>query len=180
LRATIAKTAIIARAITILRKGDLMKLQHRDKCVLIKYIPDMGASLTEEGDWLKINDRGETSGLFDEKTGKIYIRSSLSLLERECVYLHELSHSECFASKCKCWRNDYWCEYHAMRGELRKVVARDSIRLTRAYLKNMRICVKKYQANRKLWKSHLAAITLLMKTTTFKKLMSRVAYGEKT
>lgn len=132
-----------------------MKLEHRDNCVLVKYIPN----------------RAEASGQFDSDNGKIYVNIKLSLLERECVYLHEVSHKECYLKKCKCWEGkEYWCEYHAMKGELQKVIARGSLRLNRAYMKNVNRALDRYRANTKLWKPQLVAIGLLMKTKMFKKL----------
>lgn len=133
-----------------------MKLEHHGNCVLIKFIPD----------------RGEAYGSFDEENGKIYISTRLGLLERECIYLHELSHKECFSKKCKCWKSNYWCEYHAMRGELQKVIARNNVRLTKAYLRSVEHSLSKYQTDSKLWKPHLAAIKRVMKTKAFKELAS--------
>lgn len=131
-----------------------MKLEHRDNCILVKYIPD----------------RGEASGYFEEETGKIYVSVYRSLLERECVYFHELTHKECFDKKCKCWskKTDYLSEYHAMRGELRKVIACKSIRMKRAYMKNLKRCLKKYRGDPKLWRSHLSAVEMMMRTGEFK------------
>ena len=133
-----------------------MKLKHRDNCVLVKFIPD----------------RDEAYGSFDEESGKIYISSRLSLLGRECIYLHELQHKKCFLKKCKCWKSDYWCEYHAMRGELNGVIASGSSRMKKAYLKSMKKSLVKYQANPKLWKAHLAALKRVMKTKAFLSIVS--------
>lgn len=136
-----------------LKRGE-MKLEHRDNCILVKYIPN----------------RGEASGMFEEDTLKIYINSRLPLLERECIYLHEASHKECFLKKCKCWDSDYWCEYHAMKGELIKIIDRESIRLSRAYFENVTRCISKYKSNLKHWRVHLAAMQRLMKTKMFRTL----------
>lgn len=132
-----------------------MKLEHRGNCIIMKNLR---------------NDEDEARGLFDYYTRKIYVSSSLGLLERECVYFHELSHRECVEQKCGCWDKDTLCEYHAMKGELQKVIARNSTRLTKAYLKNVQRCLNKYLQNRRLWRHHLAATRRLRRTQTYKKL----------
>lgn len=130
-----------------------MNLKHPGNCILVKYIPN----------------QGEASGGFDEETGKIYIGIQYGLFERECLYFHELTHKECFDKKCKCWSKstNYLCEYHAMRGELEKVIACESARMRKAYMKNVKRCLRKYRADPKLWKSHLSAIGQLMRTGAF-------------
>ena len=133
-----------------------MKFDHRGNCVLVRYTPN----------------KGEADGNFDEDNGRIYINSQLSLLERECVYYHEVSHRECFDRKCECCKSEYRCEYHAMKGESQKVAARGSIQLNRAYLKNVRRSLLKYRASLKLWKNHFAALKRLMATKAFKSLQA--------
>ena len=132
-----------------------MNLEHRDNCIIIKYIPN----------------RDEASGVFDPDNGKIYISAGLPLLERECAYYHELTHKECLLNKCPCWEgSEYLCEYHAMRGELNRVTTRDSLSLRRAYLRGVARCLKKYAHNPKQWCSQYKALTRLMKTKAFKQL----------
>ena len=128
-----------------------MKLEHRGNCIIVKYIPD----------------RDEADGMFDYENGKIYIRSKLSPLVRECTYLHELTHKRCYQKKCPCFDSDYLCEYHAMRGTLQQVVKRGSRLLLRVYLQTAEEDLLRYQSNPE-WKAHLAAMRRLMKTKAFK------------
>jgi len=131
-----------------------MKLEHRDNCILFVYNPNPS----------------KVFGFFDEDDGKIYVSSRLGLLARECVYLHEKSHKECFDGGCKCWSKgtDYWCEYHAMRGELQKVRAIGCVRLKRAYLKHAKDALVKYNAQPEVYGAHLAALRKLMRTKAFR------------
>jgi len=136
-----------------------MKLLHRGNCVLVKYTPN----------------QDEASGLFDEVNGRIYISSKLPPLQRECIYYHELTHKECYESKCKCWdTSDYLLEYHAMRGELHKVLARNSIALNRAYLKTVETTLAKCARDPKLWRAHGLAMNKLMRTKAFKRIRKSV------
>ena len=137
-----------------------MELEHKNNCVLIKYIPD----------------KGEAAGYFDPDNMKIYISTRLPLLEREVVYLHELSHRECYLKGCKCWKSTYWCEYHAMKGEIQKVLARRSKRLNKAYIKSVEREREKYRKNPQVWGKHHAALKRLMKTELFKKLFALSCY----
>ena len=130
-----------------------MNLEHIGKCVIIKFMPN----------------KGEAGGFYDEENGRIYLNARLPLLEREVVYYHELTHKEHCQSKCFCWKSDYWCECHAMRGELQRVIARKSKRLSRAYYQNERRAIKKYNADPKVWKVHIKAFNRLRKTKMYKR-----------
>lgn len=133
-----------------------MKLEHQnnDQVILFTYKPD----------------KSEVHGFFDEDDRFVYLNVKLPRLERECVYFHELTHKKCFEAKCKCWRKTFLCEYHAYRGELRRVIETDNRRLTRAYFSVVNKAIEKMEANPTVWGSHLKALRKLMRTKAFKEL----------
>ena len=131
-----------------------MKLEHRNNCVLVKYIPN----------------RNEPDGYFDYETNKIYLDKSLTLAERECVYFHEITHKKCRDKDCYCQDKDALCEYHAMLGALNMVIARNSKSIRKGYFKSFYKCLARYKSDPKTWKAHLSACHRIMKLKAYKKL----------
>ena len=57
-----------------------------------------------------------------------------------------------------------------MRGEIEKVIARNSVRLSRAYMNSVKREIEKYKKDPKVWAKHYKALKRLMKTRLFKKV----------
>jgi len=129
-----------------------MNLEHRNNCILFCFTPAM-----KQGDWF---------GFFDEDVDKVFVYQKLSLLERECTYFHEMGHRTCFLNKCKCSENPMQQEYHALKYEFLKVLARKSQILNRVYLKLIRDSFLKY-GNNVVWRLHLTALRRLKKLKMF-------------
>ena len=136
-----------------------MILKHISNCILFRYNPNPS----------------KVFGFFDENDGKIYINETFGIMEREVVYLHELSHRECFEKGCWCWKrkSDYWVEYHGFRGEFYKVQSNGDKRLKKAYLKQLGNTIKKAKRNPKVWGCHFAALRRLAKMKSFRKFVNR-------
>lgn len=128
-----------------------MKLEHIGNCTLFTFEPQ------KKTDWY---------GFFDEGNG-IFINAKLGLLERECVYFHEMGHRVCSLKKCKCLGVLSQEEYHALKYEFLKVRARNSKRLNRVYLKAVQKSFLKFKSDI-VWRSHLVALRRLRKLKMFK------------
>jgi len=128
-----------------------MKLEHTNNCTLFTFEPQ------KKTDWY---------GFFDEDEG-IFINTKLGILERECVYFHEVGHRICSRNKCKCLSVFSQEEYHALKYEFLRVHTRNSKCLNRAYLSNVKRSLLKYESD-VIWRSHLIALRRLKKLKAFK------------
>lgn len=113
------------------------------------------------------------SGYYEEATDEVCVSSGLGKYEAEVVYLHERQHQLCWKSGCKCYKqpNDVMCEYHALRGELSAVLQRGSVRLARAYLKNVRALEAKAKQDSG-WVHHIKALRRVKKLKAFKQVQT--------
>ncbi len=109
-------------------------------------------------------------GMYEEEGDLISLARGLTKLEAECVYYHERQHQICCKSKCVCWGKTsvYLTEYHAFTGELKAVVSRKSVRLSRVYHREVQRAKKRYDCNPKQWWHHRRALQRMMKTALYR------------
>lgn len=128
-----------------------MRLEHINNCTLFTFEPQ------KRTDWY---------GFFDEDGG-VFINARFNVLERECIYFHEIGHRICFLKKCKCLGVLSQEEYHALKYEFLRIRARNSRRLNRVYLRSVQKTLLKYKGD-VIWRSHLVALRRLRELKMFK------------
>lgn len=113
------------------------------------------------------------SGYYEEATDTVCVSSGLGKYEAEVIYFHERQHQLCWKSGCRCYKrsNDVMCEYHALKGELLAVLQRGSVRLARAYLKNVRALEEKAKQDSG-WADHIKALRRVKRLKAFKRVQA--------
>lgn len=109
-------------------------------------------------------------GMYEEDEDIISLARGLTKLEAECVYYHERQHQICCKSKCVCWGKTsvYLSEYHAFMGELKAVISRKSICLSRIYYREVQRAKQRYNADPKQWRHHKRALQRMMNTALYR------------
>lgn len=124
-------------------------------------------------------NKSQVNGFFDPADGNIYINEDLDKLHQELVYIHENQHRECFVSKCKCFKNTFWCEYHAFRAELKVLLEKKD---GKYWCKYFDITVKsliKFKTNTKNvegWAEHFKALRKVCNLKDFRKVAIKYRY----